>query len=640
MHTLRRLGRYLKPQWRHILRGIFFMGGYAIFSGFSIGLVIPIINKIFRRSDQVPEEPLGVWTGLQSTFSRAQDAWNSASGGLKARFGETRDVFVDGLVQIQDRAEPLDVLAWLCVVSLVAVLLKNASDFGRKVAFIKVEQGAAESMRNDVFHHMVQLPLSTHSKYPSGQLVSRVITDVELVKQFTINTAAAFVHNLIQVLLFLGITLWASLHLSMVSFLIVPPLVLITGKLASKLRRQSGRAQERIGQVTSSLNEILANVRVVKAFTTEDQETKRFSEITGGYRSAAVRLLRLDSMAAPLSEFWGVLIGVGVLYYGGQLVFRAENPLSPERFFLFFLALVSMLHPMKVLGNVITRFQRGAAAVDRVFEILDLPKETDLPNAKRVDRFEHSIRFENVSFSYDEGRPVLREVSLEAMRGTTTALVGPSGGGKSTLVDMVPRFQLPTSGAITLDGVNTQELKLKDLRQLIGIVTQETILFDDTVSNNIAYGYPQASREQIVAAARTANAHEFIEDLKDGYETVIGERGQTLSGGQRQRLAIARAVLKDPEILILDEATSSLDTESEVAVQEALDRLLKNRTTFVIAHRLSTVMGADQILVLDEGRIVERGNHRELLSRPSLYRKLYDLQFRDEEATQVVPDLP
>ena len=512
-------------------------------------------------------------------------------------------------------------------------MLKNLAEYGRKMAFIRVEQGAAESLRNDLFRRVTRLPLSTHHRYPSGQLVSRLTNDVELVKQFTINTAATFLHNLIQAAVFLVITLWASLQLAMVSFLIVPPLILVTGKLASKLKRHSGRAQARIADVTSTVSETLSNVRVVKAFGTESVEADRFARHTKSYKDSVIRLLGLDSLAAPFSEFWGVAIGVGVLFYGGQLVLSPDSPISPGRFFVFFLALISMLHPLKVLAGVVTRFQRGVAASDRLFEILALPIETDTAGARPVSGLDRELRFDNVSFAYDPDQPVLENISFTAVAGTTTALVGPSGGGKSTLVDLIPRFRDPITGSITLDGVDLRDLRRADLRALIGIVTQETILFNDTLAKNIGYGVENATESQIIEAARSANAHGFISAMPDGYETIIGERGLRLSGGQRQRIAIARALLRDPTILILDEATSSLDTESEVAVQEALDRLLNNRTTFVIAHRLSTVMNADQILVLDAGRLVERGTHAELLAQPTLYRRLYELQFRDEEAS-------
>jgi len=630
MTLLLRLSRYLRPLWRRILLALLFMTLYALFSGFSIGLVLPIMDKVFlNASPQETPGSLPVGEGLAETWSAMAAAWSGARG-IGGRFDAAKDAGVAGLERVQREAPPLEVLAWLCFFVLAAVMLKNGAEYGRRTSFIRVEERAAESLRNDLFRHLMLLPLSVRQRYPSGQLVSRVVTDVELVKVYTLNTAASFVHNLIQVLVFLSITLWASFRLSLVSFLIVPPILFVTARLASKLRKHSGRAQARIGEVTSALSETLGSARVVKAFGTEEREGRRFAEHTRQYRKSVVRLMSLDGLAAPLSEFWGVTIGVGVLYYGGKLVLSPDSDLTPGRFFVFFLALVSMLHPLKVISGVVTGLQRGLAAAGRLFEILDLPIETDDDGALEVTALRREIRFDGVSFEYEPGRPVLRDVSFAAPAGTTTALVGPSGGGKSTLVDLIPRFHDPTRGSVLLDGVDVRRCRRASLRRLTGIVTQETILFDDTVHNNIAYGVPAASREAVEAAASSANAHGFIAALPAGYDTVIGERGLTLSGGQRQRLAIARALLRNPAILVLDEATSSLDTESELAVQEALDRLMADRTTFVIAHRLSTVLGADQILVLDEGRIVERGTHRELLAEGRLYRRLYDLQFRDE----------
>ncbi len=630
MNVIRRLGPYFRPLWRTIVLGLVLMALYALFSGFSIGLILPIVDKVFLRTEAPSGPVIHVDDGLHRAWDEAGDAFRTADG-IGHRFDAARNAAMTGLQRIQNQAPPLEILAWLCVITLVAILLKNASDYGRKVAFIRVEQRAAESLRTDLFHRVVLFPLSTFNRIPSGQLLSRLVTDVELVKQFTVNSAANFVHNLLQVFVYLGISVWASYRLALVSFLIVPPVAFLTGKIASKLRRHSGRAQARIAEVTSSLSEVLGGIRIVKAFGSEAQEQTRFARAIARYRSSVIKLMGLDALAAPLSEFWGVAIGVSVLYYGGRLVLAPDSGMTAGRFFVFFIALVSMLHPLKELSNVVTRFQRGAAAADRVFEVLDLPVEEDAPDAVPIASFEKGIAFEGVTFAYEKDRPVLREVSFEAPAGTTTALVGPSGGGKSTLVDLIPRFNDPTAGRVLLDGTDLRRARRRDLRALIGIVTQETLLFDDTVYNNIAYGIADPERGRVIEAARAANAHEFIEAMPLGYDTPIGERGVLLSGGQRQRLAIARAVLRNPSILILDEATSSLDTESENLVQEALIRLLAGRTTFVIAHRLSTVMRADRILVLDRGRIAQSGTHAELVAVPGMYRRLYTLQFRDEE---------
>jgi len=633
MSIIARIFPYVKPRWRAVLAGLSFMLFYALLSGFSIALILPILEKVFMKAEAGVSSPLHVGEALRRMFGAVGHAL-AAGGSLSSRLDGARHAVTDGLQLIQDRVPPLEVLTWLCVVTVVAILLKNLSDYGRKVSFLRVEQGSAEAIRNDLFRRLLALPMSVHTRIAGGQLLSRAVTDVELIKQLTINNAAQFVQNLLLVVVFFGLSIWASPKLALGSIVIVPVVALITAKLAGKLRKHSGRAQARIAVLTTALSQALGAIRLVKASGTEDLESERFAHATSEYRKSVVRLMSLDALAAPLSEFWGVTIGVVVLYVGGQLVLGPEESLSVGRFFLFLFALVSMLHPLKQLSNVVSRFQRGAAAAARVFELLDIPpEETDV--GAPLPAIHRDLVFENVSFLYTPGHPVLRDVSFRAPVGTTTALVGPSGAGKSTLVDLIPRFYEPDEGRILIDGTGIAGVRRRDLRALIGIVDQETLLLDETVYENIAYGCKGATRASVEAAARAANAHEFIENLPQRYDTMIGERGVLLSGGQRQRLAIARAVLRNPSILILDEATSSLDTESEVLVQEALDGLLAGRTTLVIAHRLSTVIRADQILVLDRGEITQRGTHAELVARPGLYRRLYMLQFRSEEAPRL-----
>ncbi|HET9233360.1 MAG TPA: ABC transporter ATP-binding protein [Candidatus Eisenbacteria bacterium] len=617
-----------------MLTGLVFMVLYSLLSGFSLALTAPIIQKIFLRTEPASGDVLHVGEGLARTWSAIGQALGSP-GSMTERISAAGHAAVIGLGAIQDHAPPLEVLGWLCLVTLVAIFLKNASDVARKISFLRVEQATTEALRRDLFARVLEFPLATVHRTGSGQLLARIVSDVELVKQLTINNAAVFIHNLLLILVFLGICLWQSVELSAATLLIVPPVALLTAKLSSRLRKQSGRAQARIAELTAALNETLSGIRIVKGFGAEPEERERFGRATAQYRRAVVKLLSLDALAGPLSEFWGVAIGVAVLYYGGQLLLQPDPTMSVGQFFLFFFALVSMLHPLKELANTVARFQRGAAAAARIFEILDMPGESEEPDALPVTGLRRDIVFEDVSFAY-EGRPeVLAEVSFRARAGTTTALVGPSGAGKSTLVDLIPRFIDPALGRVLLDGQDLRRLRRRELRALIGIVSQEPILFNDSILRNIGYANPRASQDAIMQAAETANAHDFITALPHGYETHIGERGVFLSGGQRQRIAIARAVLRNPAILILDEATSSLDAESEMLVQEALERLQSGRTTFVIAHRLSTVLGADQILVMDRGRIVDRGRHEELLVRAGLYRRLYQLQFKNEDIPRV-----
>jgi len=397
--------------------------------------------------------------------------------------------------------------------------------------------------------------------------------------------------------------------------------------VAKKLRRKNLWLQNALGEITSIFQETVTGIRVVKAFSMEDFERKKFRTQTQEYYRQFMRTNRYASLSSPLSETLMTIVGGALLLYGGRQVLAAE---MPAQHFLFFL-LVSMriMSPVKVFGNFNDILQQGLSACERIFRILDTkPAITDRPDAVPKSVFEHSIVYQGVDFGYNRNVPVLRRINLEIRKGEAVAIVGPSGAGKSTLVDMILRFYDVDSGRILIDGIDIRRLRIADLRRLIGIVTQETILFNDTVRNNIAYGLDDMPQEKIFEAATCANAHEFIEAMDDGYETVIGDRGSRLSGGQRQRISIARAILKNPEILIFDEATSSLDTESELAVQQAIERMMENRTSLVIAHRLSTIQHCDRIIVLDEGRIVESGTHNELLLASGLYKRLYELQFQ------------
>ncbi|MDZ7261558.1 MAG: ABC transporter ATP-binding protein/permease, partial [candidate division KSB1 bacterium] len=394
--------------------------------------------------------------------------------------------------------------------------------------------------------------------------------------------------------------------------------------------RDSARMQERLADMTSILQEALYGIRVVKAFAMEHFEIDKFKRQNRIFRDTLTHMARIRNLSPCLTEYVGVIVGVIVLYFGGREVLGTDSSLSPGGFILFLGALFSLMQPLKFLGQVHNSLKEGIVAAQRVFTVLDTPPAIkDNPDAVALERFEDSIRFNNVSFSYNETMEVLQDISLVVKKGQVLALVGPSGGGKSTLIDLLVRFYDPTEGSIEIDGHDIRTLTLTSLRHLMGIVTQETILFNDTIWNNIAYGKLGASEEEVIRAAKAANAHEFISKMPLGYQTVIGDRGVKLSGGQRQRLAIARAILKNPPILIFDEATSSLDTQSELLVQEAIERLLAGRTSFVIAQRLSTVQHADHIVVLNNGKIVQQGVHKELIIQEGLYKQLYEMQFKN-----------
>jgi subfamily B ATP-binding cassette protein MsbA len=525
------------------------------------------------------------------------------------------------------RAQPLVALERICVILLVIFLLKNLADYLQAFLMVSIEQGVIRDLRSALYAHLQELSLSFFHGRRSGMLVSRVTNDMEYLRA----ALASSISNLVKHgLTLLGALIWVfvtSWQLALLSLLVVPPLGLTLAGVGRKMRKRSGRAQERMADMTAVLQESIAGVRVVKAFGMEGFEQARFDRANQGFYGAFVHLRRVSAAAQPLTEMAIVVVAVAMLWVGGRQIFTHQG-LAPQSFMLFVGALLTTLSPIKSLAEVNANIQQGVAAAQRVFGLLDTaPAIQDRPGAVALPRLADRIRYESVSFAYQPGRPVLEDISFELRHGEVVALVGSSGAGKSTVMDLLARFYEPTSGRITLDGVDLTTATTASLRAQLGIVTQETILFHDTVRANIAYGLGGASDEAVRAAATAAHADDFIGRLPQGYDTVIGERGLKLSGGERQRLAIARALLKNPPVLLLDEATSSLDTESERLVQDALERLMHDRTVLVIAHRLSTVQHADRILVLEQGRVAESGTHAQLMERDGLYRRLYDLQF-------------
>jgi subfamily B ATP-binding cassette protein MsbA len=435
--------------------------------------------------------------------------------------------------------------------------------------------------------------------------------------------------NATMVIVNVAVLLMISTRLTLLALVIAPLLTLALQPILQKLRRGHRRLRGEYGEITSVLQEVISGVRLVKSFRGEPYEDTRFTRASESYASGAARITRISFLSQPLTELIGTAIAVLILWIGAQQALSGSQSMDGARLITFMIIVMRLLPPLKQLSQVPTTAQQSLAAAERLFAVLDQPTEPQVDRGTRtVEGFRDGIEFDRVTFAYEQ-EPVLVDVSFRARRGDIVALVGPSGAGKSTLVDLIPRFYEPTAGRILLDGTDTREIRLDSLRALTGVVSQDTVLFNDTVLRNIAYGAAGAkSRDEVIQAARDANAHDFIMELPQGYDTVLGERGTRLSGGQRQRLAIARALLSDPPILILDEATSALDTESERLVQEAIGRLIEGRTVFVIAHRLSTVAHASLILVLDRGKVVERGTHDELLARHGMYHRLHSLQFR------------
>ncbi len=536
-----------------------------------------------------------------------------------------------------DESDKMVSLRNIIIVILVAVGLKNLIAWYGNQLGAKLQEYITRDLRNAVYRHLQRLPLAYFTRTKTGQILTRVLTDTTTTKQVITQAVTTSIQAGAQVLATIVALLAISWKLTLISFVTVPLLIGALQPLLRRLRRGHRRLGNQFGDMTSVVQEAVTGIRLVKAFGGERYEEARFVEASNRYAREMSRMNALYYASGPLTETVGTGIAIIILWLGARQVL-IDQTLTGSTLITFMILVMRLLQPLKQLSQVPTTAQASLAAGDRLFEILDAPTEASTDHGTRQpDSLKGDIEFEGVAFSYGD-EPVLTDISFEARRGDVIALVGPSGAGKSTLVDLIPRFYEPTHGRILLDGVDVRDLTLPSLRALTGIVSQDTVLFNDTVRNNIAYGAAgKFSDAQVEAAARAANAHQFIMELPSAYATMLGERGTRLSGGQRQRLAIARALLTDPPVLILDEATSALDTESERLVQEAIDRLLAGRTVFVIAHRLSTVVHASLILVMERGRIVERGTHSELLRLGGLYSRLHGMQVGSSEGAPAAP---
>jgi subfamily B ATP-binding cassette protein MsbA len=608
----RRVLGYLRPYKAKLAASIVCSIIFSVFSGVSIYLTIPLLETLF--SQETPSAVAGE-TRRPSV--------------LPQRLEEIKDAISRWFQETVFKDTPHESLLNICIIIVVAFFIKNLFGYLQSNLMTQVEQGLIRDIRNALYRHIHNLPLAYFTNERTGNLISRVMSDVLVVNHGISASFYTLVKEPMLIVVYLSIALFLSWKLTLIAFVVFPLVLLVIATVGRRVHRESRLAQERMADMTSVLHETISGVKVVKAFGMEEFENRKFSRENNRYLSTILRITRIRNLASPTTEFLSAVAGGLVIWYGGLQVLSHES-LRASEFMGFLFAVFQLMPPIKELSSVNNRIQEATAAGRRVFQILDTqPSIKDAPNAVKVREFTSSIEFRNVSFNYVEGDVVLVDVKLKINKGEIVAIVGPSGSGKSTLVDLVPRFYDPTSGSILFDGMDLRTLELKSLREMIGIVTQETILFNDTVRNNIAYGLDDCPIERVIEAAKAANAHGFIMDMPDGYESVIGERGVKISGGERQRLSLARAILKNPPILILDEATSALDTESEILVQEAIENLMAGRTSIVIAHRLSTVQHADRIVVLEAGRIVEVGKHRELLTNSrGLYKKLYELQFR------------
>jgi ATP-binding cassette, subfamily B, bacterial MsbA len=514
------------------------------------------------------------------------------------------------------------------VVLVVTLVLKNVLTYAAAVSSVAIQEGVVRDLRVQLFEHLQRLPLDFFQRTRGGQLLARVISDTDQVKTAITAALASLIQNVCLIVVYVAILLGLSWRLTLIALACAPLLPLIVRPVVAKVRRRSREQADQRGELTSLVSELVGSIKLVRAYVAELFEAERFRALADKNRRGVLRAQRYSTLTSPLSEVFAGIVLLLIFVVGTRLALGPAAVIRPEILIAFIAVALQLMSPVKSVANYPTAMAGALAAADRVFEVLDLVPEEGDRAGEIPARFEQRIEYRGVEFSYNSSGRVLAGVDLEAHRGQVVAVVGPSGAGKTTLLDLLPRFYEPSRGQILMDGVPISRFTRSSLRGLMGIVSQETILLNDSVFSNIAYGRRDFTLEQVQAAARAANAHDFVSQLPDGYQTLLGERGTRLSGGERQRIAIARALLRDPPILILDEATSALDMESERLVQEAIDRLMAHRTTFVIAHRLATVQHASLIVVLADGRIVERGTHDALYAAGGLYRRLYDMQFR------------
>lgn len=577
----------------------------VIFSLFSLTMIAPFLNVLFNQTSDYKQVP-----------------WSLSVKSLLGNF----NYFLSNYIAENGKIEAL------MMISITVVVLFFLKNFFRYLAMFfvsPIRNGVVRDLRNKMYNKILWLPLTYFSDERKGDLISRMTSDVQEIEWSIMQSLEVVFREPITMILFLSTMVIMSPQLSLFVFILLPIAGLLIGQIGKSLRRTSAKSQAKMGVLLATMEETLSGLRIIKAFTAEKFFNEKFSKLNDEYRKLMIRLYRKRDLSAPMSEFLGAVVLVIVMYFGGQLVLGAEQKLEPSVFIAFIAIFSQLIPPAKAFSEAYTNVQRGLSSVDRINKILDGEVTiTDKENALPVKSFSNSVEYKDVSFAYYKGESgwALKNINLKIEKGKTIALVGQSGSGKTTLADLLPRFYDTAQGKILIDGKNIKDYKIKDLRGLMGIVSQESVLFNDTIFNNIAFGLNNVKEEDVIAAAKIANAHDFILQMPEGYQTNTGDRGSKMSGGQRQRISIARAILKNPPILILDEATSALDTESERLVQDAIIQLMKNRTTLVIAHRLSTIQHADEIIVMQKSEIIERGKHAELIAKSGIYKKLYDLQ--------------
>ncbi|MBS1764529.1 MAG: ABC transporter ATP-binding protein [Bacteroidetes bacterium] len=614
MKTYLKILRFVKPYWGYAVLNVVCNILSVLFSFFSLTLIAPFLDLLFLKDEGFYQEKLASGKPILQL---------SAKSVIDNFYYYLTEMITD-----PQRGKSY-ALMFICVSVVVMFFLKNLFRYLGAYYISPIRNGVVKDIRTAIHNKVMRLPLSWFNNERKGDLITRVTSDVHEVEWSVMSSLEVVFRDPFNILLFLGMMIFLSAKLTLFVFLLLPVIGVLIGWMAKSLKRTSAKGKLKLGSLISIIEETLSGLRIIKAFNAEKTVAEKFERENKDYNRIAIRTLRKVDLSSPMSEFLGTIILMIVMYYGGMLVLNHDASLSASAFITYIALFSQIIPPAKSFTQAFYNIQKGITSADRIFTVLEAEETIQESSvAKSINSFHQNIEYKNVSFAYRKGDDgyVLRHISLTVPKGKTIALVGQSGSGKTTLADMLPRFYDVDEGEIMIDGNDIRQIKLHDLRALMGVVSQEAILFNDTVFNNIAFGIDNATQADVEEAARIANAHEFIAQMPEGYHTNIGDRGSKLSGGQRQRLSIARAVLKNPPILILDEATSALDTESEKLVQDALTRLMKNRTVIVIAHRLSTIQHADEIIVLQSGEIVQRGTHSQLATTDGVYKKLYELQ--------------
>ena len=596
--------RFVPPYRGKVVMNIIYNILGALFGTFSFAMLIPALDILFQTKELVTEKV--DWAFTADSITNNVNYYISS---FIIEHGQQDALLLIGLILV------------------IATLFKVGFTYLADFVLIALRNGVVYDIRSLIYKKIIGLPLGYFSEERKGDIMARITSDVQEVENSVANSLGMMIKNPILIIVFLSVMIYMSWSLTLFVFVMLPVTGLIIGRIGRSLKRVSTKGQNKLGEILSIIEEDLSGLRIIKSFNAEEKAIGRFQTENQNYRLIMNRLMWRRNLAHPASEFLGTIVIVIVLWYGGRIILGGSNSsLTASEFIGYMVFFYGIINPAKAFSTALYSVEKGLASMQRIDHVLAAEVTiVDKKDAKDIESFEKDIVYKNVTFAYDKAE-VLSEVSLNIPKGTTVALVGSSGSGKTTMVDLLPRFWDITSGNIEVDGIDIRDLKLKSLRNLIGNVNQEPILFNDTIRNNIAFGIDNVSDEAVIQAAKIANAHDFILGTENGYDTIIGDRGDKLSGGQKQRLSIARAILRNPPILILDEATSALDTESEKLVQEALENLMKNRTSLVIAHRLSTIKHANLICVLHEGKIVEQGTHDELMELGGRYKKLHGMQ--------------